>query len=313
MKVCNTRHDMAWINNFQVYLPALEGHLPVDVIHTFHAFLDFCYIIRQNVLTEQDLTWLQEALDRFHKFHVIFETTGVRPHEISLPRQHSLVHYASLVRLFGAPNGLCLSLTESKHIRAVKEPWRRSNRNQPLGQMLVTNQRLGQLTAARTDFVDRGMLSTETCNESYLYFITSIVLTYYTLACLEQHQDAPIAHAKISDHDPSPHTFFKSESTPADEDLLEGVVTDLNFWQKFASQKSRVCSHYCSDCHILIHLEQDIVGLLKKLLKNLNSSCLPFRLWSGASCTTTYTLIPGYLHTNSRPLHTRTWMEESDY
>jgi hypothetical protein len=28
--------------------------------------------------------------------------------------------------------------------------------------MLVTNQRLGQLTAARTDFVNRGMLTTET-------------------------------------------------------------------------------------------------------------------------------------------------------
>jgi hypothetical protein len=48
------------------------------------------------------------------------------------------------------------------------------------------------------------------------------------LACLEQLQDAPIAHAKISDHDLSPHTFSESESTPADEDLPEGVVADLN-------------------------------------------------------------------------------------
>jgi hypothetical protein len=64
-----------------------------------------------------------------------------------------------LVRLFGAPNGLCSSITESKHIRAVKEPWRRSNRNQALGQMLVTNQRLDQLMAARSDFTDRGMLN----------------------------------------------------------------------------------------------------------------------------------------------------------
>lgn len=134
----------------------------MDVIRTFRAFLEFCYIVRQSVITEPDLIRLQEALDRFHKFRTIFETTGVRPHGISLPRQHALVHYASLIRLFGAPNGLCSSLTESKHIRAVKEPWRRSNRNQALGQMLVTNQRLDQLAAARADFAARGMLTTET-------------------------------------------------------------------------------------------------------------------------------------------------------
>ena len=56
-----------------------------------------------------------------------------------MPRQHSIIHYYALIRLFGAPNGLCSSITESKHIRAVKEPWRRSNRNEALGQMLITN------------------------------------------------------------------------------------------------------------------------------------------------------------------------------
>ena len=76
-----------------------------------------------------------------------------------LPRQHTLIHFFSLIRLFGAPKRLCSSITESKHIRAVKEPWRRSNRNQALGQMLVTNQRLDQLIAARSDFTNRGMLN----------------------------------------------------------------------------------------------------------------------------------------------------------
>ena len=110
-------------------------------------------------MTEADLAQLEDALARFHEFRQIFEAAGVRPDRISLPRQHALMHYISLIRQFGAPNGLCSSITESKHIRAVKEPWRRSSRNQPLGQMLVTNQRLDQLAAARTDFVHRGMLS----------------------------------------------------------------------------------------------------------------------------------------------------------
>jgi hypothetical protein len=160
-------HSVLWflyIKFWKVYLPALEGHLPVDVIRTFRGFLEFCYIARRSTLTEDDLTELLDALTRFHEHRQIFETAGVRPDGISLPRQHSLVHYPSLIRLFGAPNGLCSSITESKHIRTVKEPWRRSNHNLPLGQMLVTNQRLDQLAAARTDFIQRGMLRVmDTC------------------------------------------------------------------------------------------------------------------------------------------------------
>jgi hypothetical protein len=40
----------------------------------------------------------------------------------------------------------------------VKEPWRRSNRCDALGQMLLTNQRLDKLAASRVDFKTRRML-----------------------------------------------------------------------------------------------------------------------------------------------------------
>ena len=50
------------------------------------------------------------------------------------------------------------SITESKHIKAVKEPWRRSSRFEAFSQMLLINQRLDKLAAARVDFADRGML-----------------------------------------------------------------------------------------------------------------------------------------------------------
>ncbi|KAI0309213.1 hypothetical protein OF83DRAFT_1019582, partial [Amylostereum chailletii] len=62
------------------------------------------------------------------------------------------------LQLFGAPNGLCSSITESKHIKAVKDPYRRTNHNKPLGQMLLINQRLDKLTADRSDFTARNML-----------------------------------------------------------------------------------------------------------------------------------------------------------
>ena len=60
--------------------------------------------------------------------------------------------------MFGAPNGLCSSITESKHIKAVKEPYRWSSHFEALGQMLMTNQRLDKLAACRVDLSAHKML-----------------------------------------------------------------------------------------------------------------------------------------------------------
>jgi hypothetical protein len=128
------------------------------MIHTFRAFLEFCYLVRCDVHTDESVAQVQDALEQFHQYRVIFETTGVCPNGFPLPRQHSLMHYPKLIRMFGAPNGLCSSMTEAKHIKAVKEPWRQSSRYEPLGQMLLTNQRLDKLAAACIDFASRKML-----------------------------------------------------------------------------------------------------------------------------------------------------------
>ena len=128
------------------------------MVCTVRAFLEFCYLVRRNVIDEKALNQIQEALGRFYQYHEIFKDTNI-VNSFSLPQQHSMKHYIDMIRLFGAPNGLCSSITESKHIKAVKEPYRRSNHNQPLGQMLLTNQRLDKLAAARSDFTVRGMLN----------------------------------------------------------------------------------------------------------------------------------------------------------
>ncbi|KIK79692.1 hypothetical protein PAXRUDRAFT_160621, partial [Paxillus rubicundulus Ve08.2h10] len=132
----------------KVYLPAIEGHVPDDMVRTVRAFLEFCYIVRQNVITDNTLNELKDALQCFHQYREVFRDLGVRPDGFSLPRQHSLTHYKVLICLFGAPNGLCTSITESKHITAIKKPWRRSSKPNTLGQILQTNQRLSQLAGA---------------------------------------------------------------------------------------------------------------------------------------------------------------------
>jgi hypothetical protein len=115
--------DMKTNPYLKVYLPALQGHLPDDVLRAFQALLEFYYIARRDTITEDDLNKLDEAITCFHMCREVFSPIHGK-NGFSLPRQHSIVHYPALIRLFGAPNGLCSSITESKHIRAVKEPWR---------------------------------------------------------------------------------------------------------------------------------------------------------------------------------------------
>ncbi|KAI5981089.1 hypothetical protein EDC04DRAFT_2875105 [Pisolithus marmoratus] len=103
------QHFKQWTSNnskglMKVYIAAIEGFVPMDVIHTFHMFLKFCYFV------------------------------------------------------FGCTNGLCSSITKSKHIKAIKRPYQHTNHFQALGQMLLINQRLDKLAAPCVDFQDHGML-----------------------------------------------------------------------------------------------------------------------------------------------------------
>ncbi|KAG1889251.1 hypothetical protein F4604DRAFT_1915119 [Suillus subluteus] len=113
----------------KVFLPAIEGHVPADMVCTFHALLEFCYLAWHDVVTKDTLKQIQDALHRFHRYRKIFDL--IVP-TFSLPRQHSMIHYVDMIRLFGAPNGLCSLITKSKHIKAVKEPWRWSSRHNAL-------------------------------------------------------------------------------------------------------------------------------------------------------------------------------------
>ncbi|KAI0639528.1 hypothetical protein C8Q77DRAFT_1214064 [Trametes polyzona] len=182
----------------KIYLAPISGILPSKMVRAIADFIEACYVARKEALTESDLTQFERARDAFHRNRAVFQESGVRPDGFSLPRQHSLEHYPQHIRNFGAPNGLCTSITEAKHIKAVKEPWRRSNRYEPLGQMLLTNQRLDKLAAARIDFDARGMLQ-GSCYEAMLTAL-----------------EASLDHDTLS-NDPSPR------SSPSDdrEDLCD--------------------------------------------------------------------------------------------
>ncbi|KAH9974842.1 hypothetical protein BJV74DRAFT_879675 [Russula compacta] len=150
---------IADIDHWLVYLAAIAGHIPSEVVKCLSAFLDFCQIAHHNAITSDALNQLKDTLDRFHYYWEFFVgTAGINGDFISLPWQHSLLHYLHSIQLFGSLNGLCSSITESKHIKAVKEPWWHSSHYNALVQMLQTLCRLDKLATARQAFLELGMM-----------------------------------------------------------------------------------------------------------------------------------------------------------
>lgn len=143
----------------QVYIPAIAGRLPDDAVKAIVACVDFCYLVRRSVVDVSAIREVEEALDRLYEHRQFFITAGVRD-TISLPRQHALLHYSRMIQLFGAPSGISTSITESKHKQVVKGTYTRTNKFKPLMQMLLLNERMDKMSAAKADFTRRGMMAT---------------------------------------------------------------------------------------------------------------------------------------------------------
>ena len=63
----------------QVYLSAIEGHVPSEMIKALRALIDFIYIARRDIIDSNDLIALDDALEWFHKHRQIFQECSVRP------------------------------------------------------------------------------------------------------------------------------------------------------------------------------------------------------------------------------------------
>ena len=198
--------------------------------------LKFCYIVQHSILTEDDLEKLQDVLVHFHCYQSVFVTDGVCKKGISLPRQHALVHYHALIQLFGAPKGLCTSLSESKHKDSTKVMYHHSNQNNPLGgQMLVENMWIYQLCATSGKYMKLGMLgdseldsgspldksiSTNFCHTNLTFWCHSVAVPFSTGSTIpEEHNGSGTTS--------EPHNCSETDQSIPDENPLEEVVSDL--------------------------------------------------------------------------------------
>ncbi|KAF8259080.1 hypothetical protein EI94DRAFT_1774021 [Lactarius quietus] len=175
----------------KVYLGALAGYLPSAIVHCILTFMDACYIARWNATSSP-----------YHELRDIFLTTGTLK-MVSLPCQHALSHYHFSIQLFGSPNGLCSSITESKHRVSVKDNWYRSNHNNVLPQMTKSLLRWEKLAALHHYFTSLGMLKGTTA--AYM---------------------AGVADGEDPQEDPTPPDSGRSASGPDKDGIAVDGVND---------------------------------------------------------------------------------------
>jgi hypothetical protein len=126
----------------------------------------------------------KDCVNKFHELHNIFITLGVHS-SISLPCQHALTHYYYSIQLFGSPNGLCSSITESNHIKAVKEPWWQSSCYKALSQMLTILMHMEKLSTLCCKFMEHGMMAGTTSSYMASIVFKDELVDDVTAACAD--------------------------------------------------------------------------------------------------------------------------------
>jgi hypothetical protein len=134
--------------NIQVYIPALVGRVPDEIVQVFVTFADIVYIIRRSDFDQDVIALLRERIDEFFQQVKIFIDYGVRK-DMNLPRQHYVDHYDEVIEDFGSPGGSDSSITEHRHIEDVKRHWRKTNHNNATGQIVKMVERKTKLNKLR--------------------------------------------------------------------------------------------------------------------------------------------------------------------
>ncbi|KAG2358511.1 hypothetical protein BDR07DRAFT_1294765 [Suillus spraguei] len=54
-----------------VYIPAIKGHVPSEMVQALQALLDFIYIARHNIINSNSLNTMDDALEHFHRYYCL--------------------------------------------------------------------------------------------------------------------------------------------------------------------------------------------------------------------------------------------------
>ena len=115
-------------------LPTPDGWDPSRIVRAVRALMDFLFVSQYQSQSSDTIQQLENCLSIFHDNKEVFIDLGVRDH-FNIPKLHSLSHYASSIRLFGATDNYNTEQTERLHIDFTKDAYRASNRRDEYFQM----------------------------------------------------------------------------------------------------------------------------------------------------------------------------------
>lgn len=135
-RVTGTEHDQ--ICRFLVGLivgikiPGIRTIAPL--VRATRAMLDFLFLARYPVHTNETLCYLEDALDRYHANRHIFIDLGIRV-DFNFPKDHFLNHYRQLIEVFGTADNFNTEYSERLHIDFAKDAYRSTNMKDEYPQM----------------------------------------------------------------------------------------------------------------------------------------------------------------------------------
>jgi hypothetical protein len=113
------------------------------------SLLDFLYLAQLPVHSDETLKRMESALDEFHANKSIFVDLEIRSH-FNFPKLHSLLHYASSIKLFGTTDNYNTENSERLHIDLAKDAYAATNHKDELAQMtlwLERNEKIARFDA----------------------------------------------------------------------------------------------------------------------------------------------------------------------
>ena len=116
--------------------PLPDGMSNARLIRAVRALLDFLYLSQYPVHTDETLTLLEDALERFHDNKKIFVDLGIRD-AFNIPKLHFMRHYIDYVKLYGTLDNFNTEYTERLHIDLAKDAYAATNHKDEFTQMAV--------------------------------------------------------------------------------------------------------------------------------------------------------------------------------
>jgi hypothetical protein len=115
-------------------LPLLGGLSNIRLIRAVRALLDFLYLARYPVHTDETLELLDDALTQFHDAKGIFVDLGIRD-AFNIPKLHFMQHYTMYIRFYGTTDNFDTAYTERLHIDFAKNAYAATNHKDEFTQM----------------------------------------------------------------------------------------------------------------------------------------------------------------------------------